>query len=301
MAWAAYMLTDSLPYWPIDPSIVADAVVQLPARFRPVPLDRAAGVRAVGRERSRSRWPRWRCRGDDPARLVGRPVRRQHDRRHRRVTRAPACSSWSGSAASTPSSPDRGQRGLGAARALAGRRAAGRPERRDADPLARSCLVTRRRRNPARRRCAVHAVPGLLVAYGRYAATRVGQAEFIYVGEGLNAVGGRLAARRRHAQLPQRGQGAGLERAPGHAAAADARPPDDADPEEPALGPRHRVRRGRHRRRRVDRPARRARRRSRRSSRSSCAPSRPTSASTTSTSSATRRSGSDSTTPGTSC
>jgi spermidine synthase len=34
---------------------------------------------------------------------------------------------------------------------------------------------------------AVHPIPGLLVAYGRYSATRVGQAEYIYVGEGLNA------------------------------------------------------------------------------------------------------------------
>jgi spermidine synthase len=33
----------------------------------------------------------------------------------------------------------------------------------------------------------VHALPGLLVAYGRYSATRVGQADVIYVGEGLNA------------------------------------------------------------------------------------------------------------------
>jgi spermidine synthase len=33
----------------------------------------------------------------------------------------------------------------------------------------------------------VHELPGLLVAYGRYAATRVGQASIIYVGEGLNA------------------------------------------------------------------------------------------------------------------
>src|SRR5207245_8790053 len=33
----------------------------------------------------------------------------------------------------------------------------------------------------------VHSVPALLVGYGRYAATRVGQADFIYVGEGLNA------------------------------------------------------------------------------------------------------------------
>jgi spermidine synthase len=33
----------------------------------------------------------------------------------------------------------------------------------------------------------VHELPGLLVAYGRYAATRVGQADVIYVGEGINA------------------------------------------------------------------------------------------------------------------
>ena len=33
----------------------------------------------------------------------------------------------------------------------------------------------------------VHPLPGLLVAYGRYAATRVGQADIIYSGEGLNA------------------------------------------------------------------------------------------------------------------
>ena len=33
----------------------------------------------------------------------------------------------------------------------------------------------------------VHPIPGLLVAYGRYAATRIGQANIIYVGEGLNA------------------------------------------------------------------------------------------------------------------
>jgi spermidine synthase len=33
----------------------------------------------------------------------------------------------------------------------------------------------------------VHELPGLLVAYGRYAATRIGQADIIYVGEGLNA------------------------------------------------------------------------------------------------------------------
>src|SRR5262245_7538278 len=33
----------------------------------------------------------------------------------------------------------------------------------------------------------IRPLPGLLVAYGRYSATRVGQADIIYVGEGLNA------------------------------------------------------------------------------------------------------------------
>src|SRR3954465_13424410 len=33
----------------------------------------------------------------------------------------------------------------------------------------------------------VHPLPGLLVSYGRYAATRINQADIIYVGEGLNA------------------------------------------------------------------------------------------------------------------
>src|SRR4029077_1102674 len=33
----------------------------------------------------------------------------------------------------------------------------------------------------------VHPVPGLLVAYGRYSATEIGQSDIIYVGEGWNA------------------------------------------------------------------------------------------------------------------
>src|SRR5439155_26719418 len=33
----------------------------------------------------------------------------------------------------------------------------------------------------------IPALPGILVAYGRYAATRVGQADIIYVGEGIHA------------------------------------------------------------------------------------------------------------------
>ena len=48
----AYMLTESMPYWPINPSITDRSVVQLPARFRPLPVGRAAGRDPVGRELS---------------------------------------------------------------------------------------------------------------------------------------------------------------------------------------------------------------------------------------------------------
>ena len=100
--------------------------------------------------------------------------------------------------------------------------------------------------------------PAVLVAYGRYAATRLGEGDIIYVGEGWNASVAVVAAFERRAQLPQRRQGPGVERAAGHAAAADARPHDDADPEEPGVGARHRLRRGRDRRRRFRRSQRQA-------------------------------------------
>ena len=72
-------------------------------------------------------------------------------------------------------------------------------------------------------------------------------------------VGGRVGAVERRPELSQRRQGAGVERAAGHAAAAHARPPHDARAAASALGARHRLRRGRDGRRRVHQPAGRAR------------------------------------------
>ena len=79
----------------------------------------------------------------------------------------------------------------------------------------------------------VQPVPGVFVAYGRYAATRLGESEVIYMGEGVERLGRGHAPLERRAQLPQRRQGPGVERAAGHAPAADARPHDDAHSEEP--------------------------------------------------------------------
>ena len=73
--------------------------------------------------------------------------------------------------------------------------------------------------------------PASSSAYGRYTATRVGQAESDLHRRGLERDRRRHAAARRRPQLPQRRQGAGVERAAGHAPAAHARPPDDAHPE----------------------------------------------------------------------
>ena len=49
------------------------------------------------------------------------------------------------------------------------------------------CRRGRDRRRVASWRSTVQPVPGILVAFGRYAATQLGQADIIYVGEGWNA------------------------------------------------------------------------------------------------------------------
>ena len=68
------------------------------------------------------------------------------------------------------------------------------------------------------------------------AATRrpgSGRRDIIYIGEGWNASVAVSRLPNGVLQLSQRRQGAGVERAAGHAAAAHARPPHDAGPDEP--------------------------------------------------------------------
>jgi len=184
-AWAAYMLTESLPYWPVDPSLtqtpwfnfqtdfvrclwaVLPASVLWGATF-PLALASAA------------------LPGRDPAHLVGRLygantigaivgslvtglllvvwIGSQHTQQI--LIAASAVSAllvlWPVSAPGTT------------------------PERNASLKLAAIILVLGIGATLLATR-AVHAMPGLLVAYGRYSATRVGQAEYIYVGEGINA------------------------------------------------------------------------------------------------------------------
>ncbi|MEI6667311.1 MAG: fused MFS/spermidine synthase [Acidobacteriota bacterium] len=182
IGWAAYMLTDSMPYWPIDPSIARnpwfnfqlDFVrclwVVLPGSMlwgASFPLALASVARP----------------GHDPARLVG--------RLYGANTIGAIAGSllaglvlvvWIGSQASqqvlillTALSAMLVLAPVGAGQpAGAGRRFAVTAVGIGAAASALAVL-------------AVHPVPGLLVAYGRYSATRVGQADVFYVGEGINA------------------------------------------------------------------------------------------------------------------
>ena len=74
IAWTAYTLSDSLPYWPVNPLPLHQPVVQLPDRYGALPVGHLALRDPVGRELSPGAGGRRFARGesaDDPGRLVG--------------------------------------------------------------------------------------------------------------------------------------------------------------------------------------------------------------------------------------
>jgi spermidine synthase len=99
-------------------------------------------------------------------------------------------------------------------------------------------------------------LPRLLVAYGRYSATWVGLSNIIYADEGLNASVAVSEMSNGVRNYHNAGK-VGVERAAGHAPAANARAHHASDSEDADERAGHRVRRGRHGRRRQHRPARR--------------------------------------------
>ena len=201
MAWAAYMLTESLPYWPINPSISTspwytlqlDLVrcfwVVLPGAMlwgASFPLALAA---VASSEQDAARLAGGVYAANTVGAIVGSLVASfalipwigsSHSQQVLIIVSAlaallmlessspaAAAPARSGNPGFHPAEPARApdkRWNLGATAMLAVAMVA-------AGLLARS----------------VHPLPGLLVAYGRYAATRVGQADVIYVGEGLNA------------------------------------------------------------------------------------------------------------------
>jgi spermidine synthase len=187
IAWAAYMLTQSLPYWPIDPSmskspwytfqldLVRSLWAMLPGAIlwgASFPL--ALASVAAGRQ--------------DPARLVGRVYAANTIGAivgslgaslllviwigSRRVQQllvvlcvTSAILAFDASSAPADDAPQgKGRFRFGGALLF----------------IAAAMLAAFLARN-------ISDVPGILVAYGRYAASRLGQAEIIYMGEGWNA------------------------------------------------------------------------------------------------------------------
>ncbi len=183
MAWAAYMLTQSLPYWPINPSISTEPWLNLQLDFvrclwvvlpaailwgASFPLALAAVARP----------------GQDPARLVG------------GVYAANTVGAIAGSLIASLLlvwwiGSQHAQQVLIVVAVLGGLlmlapAAAGQESTQKVRWASVIALVVATGIAGLLVR-SVHPVPGLLIAYGRYSATWVGQSNIIYSGEGLNA------------------------------------------------------------------------------------------------------------------
>ena len=187
MAWASYMITESLPYWPINPSINAttegiwytfqlDVVRALWAMFPAALLWGASFPLALASVAQGRR---------DPARLVGGIYAAN--------TLGAIVGAVGGSLLLTIwLGTEKSQQAMiivsaiSALLVLDAALAESTTEKRRmqwagtlllAAAMAGAVLLAR----------TVSGVPDILVAYGRYAATRVGEADIIYMGEGWNA------------------------------------------------------------------------------------------------------------------
>ena len=180
IAWASYMLTQSMPYWPINPSITTDAWfnfqldfvrclwVVLPGSIlwgASFPLALAALAR----------------RGQDPARLVG----GVYAANTLGAIAGSMCASlllvvWLGS--------QHAQQVLILMSALAGLLVLSTGGEESGKPaLAGTLAVIGAAAVAGLLSRTVQPIPGIFAAYGRYTATRLGQADVIYTGEGWNA------------------------------------------------------------------------------------------------------------------
>jgi spermidine synthase len=183
IAWSAYMLTESMPYWPINPSITTDPWFNFQLDFV-----RCMWVVLPGAILWGASFPlalaSLASRGQDPARLVG----SVYAANTVGAIVGSLCASlllvvWLGS--------QHAQQVLILLSALSGllvlstggsEEPAGERSQLAATAtiiIAAACagLLSR----------TVHPLPGIFAAYGRYTATRLGQADVKYVGEGWNA------------------------------------------------------------------------------------------------------------------
>ncbi|HEY2908232.1 MAG TPA: fused MFS/spermidine synthase [Vicinamibacterales bacterium] len=183
IAWTAYMLTQSLPYWPINPSISSDPwytlqldLVRCLWAVLPAPILWGASFPLALASVS--------SRGQDPARLVGGVYAANTVGA---IIGALAASlvlvAWIGS--------QHAQQVLILVSALSGLLMLGwgvpETEGRSAAKIASTILLAAAAVVAGLLARGIQPIPGMLVAYGRYMATRLGQADVIYMGEGLTA------------------------------------------------------------------------------------------------------------------
>jgi len=184
MAWTAYMLTQSLPYWPINPSISTDPWYNFQLDFvrciwavlpgailwgASFPL--ALASVAIG--------------GRDPGRLVG------------GVYAANTLGAIIGSVSASLLlvvwlGSQRAQQVLVIVSAVSAllmleSAAADAESKKTRFQFAGTLLLAAAMGGAVLLARTIHTVPPVLVAYGRYAATRIGEGDIFYVGEGWNA------------------------------------------------------------------------------------------------------------------
>jgi spermidine synthase len=172
MAWTAWVLTQSLPYWPINPSISTDAWFQFQ-------LDLVRCLYAVlpGSILWGASFPlalaSVAARDDDPARLVGRVYAANTlGAIIGSLTASLLLIVWIGS--------QHAQQLLIVIAALSGLMLLAE-SKIAAVPMAAAGAIA------GLLVLSVHPIPGIFIAYGRYTATQLGQSEVIYSGEGWNA------------------------------------------------------------------------------------------------------------------
>jgi spermidine synthase len=182
MAWSAYMLTESMPYWPVNPSITTHAWLNFQLDFvrclwvvlpgailwgASFPLALAALV----------------ARDQDPARLVGGVYAANTvGAIIGSLTASLLLVVWLGS--------QHAQQLIILLSALSGLLvlSTGSPEESAGrSPVAATVTIIIAAAVAGLLSRTVHPLPGIFAAYGRYTATRLGQAEVIYMGEGWNA------------------------------------------------------------------------------------------------------------------
>ena len=182
MAWAAYMLTESMPYWPVNPSITTDAWLNFQLDFV-----RCLWVVLPGAILWGASFPlalaALAARDQDPARLVG------------GVYAANTVGAIVGSLSASLLlvvwlGSQHAQQVIILLSALSGLivLSTGSPEESAGrSPIAATVTIIVAAAIAGLLSRTVHPLPGIFAAYGRYTATRLGQAEVIYMGEGWNA------------------------------------------------------------------------------------------------------------------